>query len=897
MTALSHRPELDDLSGLIAAAAPPVGYDERWWRATGDATGHARLAEVLADRPEQPLTDWRGALAGFLSHVADGTDAVADALLPDAGIPIGPAARAEMRATLRARLAEALQCVADRPTTGAAWRSLFDRRPALGFVVGVVCGQWRDALAELFERLDADLETLRARFWDGTRPGALTGYRGDAGDRHGQGRSVALLHFAAGVSVVYKPKELRHVAAVQELIADLSSELSLPLATRGVLLRGDYGWEEFVHARPVATAAGFGDFYRRLGMLARVMQLLGGRDLWADNLIADGDHPMFIDLECVMAAPPRPVPGGPGRSGGAGGTGAAVMLEESVVPTALVVQPWTSPQDVPVPDVSCLSLAGDARTVTGAPLLPLPPYRPFVEADGVRTHADPRAHGDDVVAGYREMHAVLVARHDTLLAGPLAGLRGAWVRCIRRNTWDCYKIIRASVTAAATADPSTREATLAALLRWPLTVGGQRRDLVDMALAEIDAFRVLDIPIFGGRTDSTSVFAADGTEIPGHFATTSWQLLTERVAALPDDDPERQVALLASCLDASAGAAAVRSLPEVRPGRVPSDDELVGTAAGIARGVLAARVDRGWIGQTWSPVTGLRHVEILGPDLASGTAGFAVLLAEVHAHTDDEVMRSAAFDVLDDAVRTSLALGADPGHQRIAGNARVPGGLFGPGAVVHALARCAERLDAPHLLDVATDLLPPALAAVHDGGVGARAVGDGAVAGRAGLLLNLLRLRTASLRLRGELPAGLDDTLVALVEQLAPRSARHTTLPRGGVPGEAAGVALALARAGAAIAYRGVVPDVRPPRVLDELTPLAELDTAGLLRCLHPGARDVRAAAGLLLARQRATGRWFPERHADDRVNLGALDGVGAVALGLLGVVDPGRTRPLTTLL
>jgi hypothetical protein len=43
----------------------------------------------------------------------------------------------------------------------------------------------------------------------------------------------------------------------------------------------------------------------------------------------------------------------------------------------------------------------------------------------------------------------------------------------------------------------------------------------------------------------------------------------------------------------------------------------------------------------------------------------------------------------------------------------------------------------------------------------------------------------------------------------------------------------------------------------------------------------------VLVNRQQATGRWFPESHAADRHNLSLLNGLGAVAHAFLRCADP----------
>jgi hypothetical protein len=1034
----------------------------RWLdRAAGDPAGAGVLLDHLAAtgrplgdglrrvslRDPARLPDWGQSLAVFLGaqpaapHL--GTTAAgaltasfhraAEVLLPAAsgsvlGVPVARSALADLNASLAARLTEAcrltfcheLQAATGRPgaddwdhhpgldASQEGWLARLERRPALGYLIGVVCRNWQRVSWEMFARLAADREVLRAQLWDGSDPGALTSVRCDAGDRHAGGRSVALLHFGHGRAVVYKPKDMRHATAYMELVGHLNRYAAehpaaglLDLPTRTVIPRsdrgdeglagalsrdsaGEYGWEELVPAPPCAERAGFARYYRRLGMTIRLMQLLEGRDLWADNLLASGEHPVFIDLECLLYPRVRTPPALP-----SGQRGLLDRLEATVVRTAMAAQPWVIARDHPALDIGCLTRAGGWDGAPGAPTLPLPSYRPVHDGET----ADPWQYTAEVVDGYRTMHRALYALRDRLADpdGPLAGFRGVWVRYIWRHTWDGYKILNVSSSPPALTDGATRETVIAGALRGAVTARAgdpERDDLLEVVLSELDSFRDLDIPFFRSLTTSSSVFTADGREIPGHFQGTGWLRLTGRVAELADFDLDAHTAVLTGCLDAALGGTEPAPVPPPAAAAfaLPGRDELMERAVRIGDLVLAERhvtgTGRGWIGQSWYPLAGLRQIEALsGVDLLTSGVGVALFLAELWSATGEPRFRRAAQETLADAAALvdpaaphGFAFATD---SRLALGAPVPGGFAGPGALIHALARGGRLLDEPRFLAQARALVPGALALATGQPAGrsarpALAPYQDVPLGTAGLLLNLLTLRQALPAPDPRTDLGIRELAAAAYRRLSGTEggARGAAEPRWAaaarfldlVPGGPDSVAAALART------VGEAPDLleEPATVRDLVRAhrfgvtrsgrLACLDTAvslgtdaldsrqmgllaapvgerqvarlgaralvatagealtaaelGLVHSLPDGGHggnglvpgpfyDGREAAtalvGELIRRRRATGAWYGDRVVGDRVNFGVLDGVPAVGLLLLRLLDP-ATTPIATL-
>ncbi|MDF9816929.1 type 2 lanthipeptide synthetase LanM [Streptomyces sp. SPB162] len=1020
---------------------------------TGRELGEGLRPVALRDPSVVP--DWAHALIGFLrAQPAAPTTATtapgaitasfrtaAGALLPyDAtgagntasvlGVQVLDSAKADLAETLVRRLTEALdlpmryevQSSSAHPGGGdwdaqggpdasqEGWLARLERLPALAFLVGTVCRHWQHVYTEMFARLASDRDLLRARMWDGTDPGALAAVHGDAGDRHAGGRSVALLYFADGQGVVYKPKDLRHATAYMDLVRDLNGAgLSPALHVRTVLVRSDrsapdgvvtagsgehapdhgdaYGWEELVPALPCTDRDGFARFYRRLGMTVRLVQLLEGRDLWSDNLLASGEYPVITDLECLLYPRVQTPPALPAGQGGL-----LDVLESTVVRTAMAVQPWVPSKDRPVVDIGCLSRADDLEIEPGKPALPLPPYRPVHDGE----KADPWEYTDEVVAGYRDMHRTLAGMRERLAAtdGPLAGFKGVWVRYIWRHTWDGYKILRTSTSPLALSDGATRETVIAGALRGAVAAragDSARGDLLEVVLSELDSYRVLDIPFFRSMTTSSSVFTAQGHEIPHHFQSTAWDRLHARITELDRFDLDLHTAVLSGCVDAARSGT---QLPAAAPARtrtalsVPTAGELLDQAVRLGDQMLADRqrtpAGGGWIGLSWYPATGLRQVEVLsGVDLVTSGVGVALFLAELWSATGSPRFRQAAHETL-----WAAAALIDPRHPasfgfardtRLASGVPVPGGLAGPGSLIHALARGAESLAEPAFLDVARALVPgaAALAAAPAGRSSARDADrlpyqDGPL-GTAGLLLNLLRLRRST----GAGPAGAAGDADAAIRDLAEaaRQALAADAPTGRrtspatfldlVPTGADSIAAALARTvaeapglladpdaarallrahrfttttrggrlacldtavslGTGAVHPGDLAGLTPPVTAAEVAALGTRELvaaagealtsaeAGLLHTLDddlggtaaaalvPGPFfDGREAAGVLVAellrRRRDTGSWFGDRAADDRVNLGALDGGAAVGLLLLRLIDP-ATAPLATL-
>ncbi|MYS43547.1 type 2 lantipeptide synthetase LanM, partial [Streptomyces sp. SID5998] len=188
--------------------------------------------------------------------------------------------------------------------TGAGLVRLFTEYPVLARLAGRSCVNAVAAMAELLDRYAEDRAELVTRLLAGRDPGPLVAVDRTSGDVHRRGRRVAVLRFADGSRVVYKPRPLAADRHFGELVDWYSTRAGTPvLRTPALLTRPDHGWSELIEARPCASPAELDRFYRRLGALLALAHVLDLTDLHHENLIASAGHPVLVDLETLFHPP------------------------------------------------------------------------------------------------------------------------------------------------------------------------------------------------------------------------------------------------------------------------------------------------------------------------------------------------------------------------------------------------------------------------------------------------------------------------------------------------------------------------------------------------------------------------------------------------------------------
>lgn len=121
------------------------------------------------------------------------------------------------------------------------------------------------------------------------------------GDAHANGQAVSVLTFENGKKLIYKPQETALYQLYDESCTFLNkSGLKHSLRINSTIYRKKYGWFEFIENSPLQEKQDAERYYYRLGVSLCLLYVLNGRDFHFENIIASGEYPMLIDMECLL---------------------------------------------------------------------------------------------------------------------------------------------------------------------------------------------------------------------------------------------------------------------------------------------------------------------------------------------------------------------------------------------------------------------------------------------------------------------------------------------------------------------------------------------------------------------------------------------------------------------
>ncbi|WP_374984622.1 type 2 lanthipeptide synthetase LanM family protein [Streptomyces fradiae] len=741
------------------------------WAVAAALPGAATAIRTVPADIAAARTAFTALLGGRLAHQAARTLVTELHHARDAGLLAG--------ATPEERFASFL----DGLRAPGALAALLGRYPVLARMLGETCLSTASATAELLGRYAEDRPAVVAGLCDGADPGPLVRVDLDRGDAHQGGRSVALLRFAGGRTVVYKPRPLDQHVLLDRAVDWLNAKApGLALRTPRTLRRAGHGWMEFIEHRWCRTPLELDGFYRRQGALLALLYALDAVDMHYENVIAQGDQPLLVDAETLLHADlPQAATAGPDP--------AAEALRVSVHRTCLL--PSLLIGDNGALDISGLGGAdGEAypsdgmrweaagtdrmRMVRGPVPSAAAQNRPVPEGRPVR-HADHRA---ALLEGFRDAYGTIAAHRGELLGGLLDRWADGRGRLIARPTRLYATLLEESTHPAVLGDALARESVFS-LLWSESELDPARQRLVEHEIADLWAG---DVPFFAHRPALSAVWTARGTRLDGLLPRPALDAARDKIAAMGEVDRYDQEWIVNATLavsHANTGTRAPRSELSVRPATpvAPDASRLLSAACGIAD-EIAARAVHGdgrvnWLGLE-EVAPGHWAVLPMGAGLAQGYCGVALFLAELGALAGARRYTDLARRALRPLPGLLAALADDPELGAAAG----PGALHGLGGVVYTAARLAPLLD-----EGLYDALPTALGALewatHAEGPGGPH-DDGLPTGLADGLAGALAAALAAHR------TGAAPGAAALARRLAGRLAGAAAKPTGD-PGFARG--------------------------------------------------------------------------------------------------------------
>ncbi|KOA20066.1 lanthionine synthetase C-like protein [Clostridium homopropionicum DSM 5847] len=185
---------------------------------------------------------------------------------------------------------------------GGGWLEVFTEYPLLGRLMTVYLNYWLENMNALIMHFYQDKEQIAASFNNGVETGKIQSLKGNMGDAHNKGRSVILIGFSSGLSLVYKPRSLEVDVLFIRLIKKLYEEgFPYKLKAPNTISFDDHGWSEFITHIPLNSLEEAREYYKNIGASFALVYVLGGNDFHAENLITSGADPILIDLETIFS--------------------------------------------------------------------------------------------------------------------------------------------------------------------------------------------------------------------------------------------------------------------------------------------------------------------------------------------------------------------------------------------------------------------------------------------------------------------------------------------------------------------------------------------------------------------------------------------------------------------
>lgn len=121
-------------------------------------------------------------------------------------------------------------------------------------------------------------------------------------DPHNFGGTVAILKFANGLNLVYKPKDIRVEREYNKFITrSIERGEVMDQITPQVISRQGYGWSSYIQFNNCTSKEAVQRYFRRAGELLCFLYVLREKDCHAENIIAAGEYPVVVDLETLIS--------------------------------------------------------------------------------------------------------------------------------------------------------------------------------------------------------------------------------------------------------------------------------------------------------------------------------------------------------------------------------------------------------------------------------------------------------------------------------------------------------------------------------------------------------------------------------------------------------------------
>ncbi|WP_280771568.1 type 2 lanthipeptide synthetase LanM family protein [Salipaludibacillus daqingensis] len=529
----------------------------------------------------------------------------------------------------------------------------FSLYPVLGRLVTETTERYIRLLKELIDRFNTDYIELQSGFAE--ELSCLSALSFGLGDTHQDGREVIMLQFTSGAKLVYKPRSLKVDAQFSRLVGWLNRKgFKHPLAAVKVIEGGDYGWQEHVPYKECTTKEEVKRFYYRQGGFTALFYVLGSSDFHAENMIANGEYPIPVDLETLFSKNLE-------MTGHLSSKNELLLeMNRSVYSSLMITSPLLSEAAIDF-DVSAIGAkAGQeskkltALTVADAgtdqmrlvsEIVKSPDYKNRVKMK--EETMNPIDYANDIEQGFKDLYKIIYENAAEFKSpeGPLSFFKGTKIRQVFRPTQVYSEFLANSLHPDYLQNGLERVRLFDYL--WQMTTQSDKFQL--FTSSETQQMLTHDVPYFYYYVDGRDIYDGNGNCIGEFFDRTSYGDVYDKLDRLSPADMEKQSQYvrwsLATLIENAWEHNQARPFIEKKQLDRPSDPSLFLSEALKIGSIIAQRAiaetereEVNWIGLNLSGEKGL-DVGIKGNDIYDGLAGYSLFFAYLSKLSSDSHYR------------------------------------------------------------------------------------------------------------------------------------------------------------------------------------------------------------------------------------------------------------------
>ena len=582
----------------------------------------------------------------------------------------------------------------------------FQELPGLTRIITSQILLWIDSMEELLSRLMDDAPDIQTTFSKETDLGIVVDVTHSLSDPHLGNRSVAKLVFENGLQLIYKPKALDLDVSFMQFIDQLNClGLNPPLKGYQLICREGYGWVEFIEAPTCTTQEEVSRFYERTGMNICLMYLFEATDCHLENLIASGEFPILIDLECLF----HPILVKENESARLTSWDRSVF-KSGYLPAAAndLLSIETSALFAPEEQISKKEIAKWSEINTDQMQFKLEKsnsQRASHRAKFKNEIVNPVDYLPQILSGFEKAYQ-LIQTHRLDLANALENLMSHPVRALFRNTY-FYFLTLDHLTDPRILHSSTNEEEALNIL-GEFFLSSNNEHLEPIVTYEKAALKVRDIPLFTSMPLTCDLYHDGELILKNCYKSPIATVVTEKIFNMNRMDLDLQLQFITHAIYAEKANDA--PLPrEYTPYQsstlTPVFDShfILNAAISIGEKILKISLPlsdgrRHWVSIQFSSKTDKYGYFPLSDDFYSGSSGIALFFAGLYQMTSDTKWKDSATSILEQLYEPFEK------NKKAAHLSHKKGFMTGLGGIIYAFLKCGILLNDPRWIENAVSL-------------------------------------------------------------------------------------------------------------------------------------------------------------------------------------------------